>query len=170
MVRSRFGKDLGLPATPSTGCIRYLCTSGPIDHFHDPDAPQPNSIVPACTVVTRDADGSVLLIRRTDNQLWALPGGAMEFGESVSQTAVREVREETGLAVEISGLAGVYTDPHHLIEFSDGEVRQQLSICFTADLEVRFVALVDLDRYEIHPSMRLRIDHALAGRETPYLG
>lgn len=153
-----------------------------IDHFHNPDAPKPNSIVPACTVVTRNAAGSVLLIRRTDNQLWALPGGAMEFGESVSQTAVREVREETGLDVEIIGLVGIYTDPHHLVEFSDGEVRQQFSICFTAELaggviatseessEVRFVAPADLDRYEIHPSMRLRIDHALAGRETPYLG
>jgi len=152
------------------------------DHFHNPDAPAPNSIVAACTVVTRDADGSVLLIRRTDNQLWALPGGAMEFGESVSQTAVREVREETGLEVQISGLVGIYTDPHHLVEFSDGEVRQQFSICFTAERtggtiatsdessEVRFIAPVDLDRYEIHPSMRLRINHALADRETPYLG
>lgn len=153
-----------------------------IDHFHNPDAPKPNSIVPACTVVTRNGDGSVLLIRRTDNQLWALPGGAMEFGESVGQTAVREVREETGLEVKITGLVGIYTDPHHLVEFSDGEVRQQFSICFTAELlggtiatseessEVRFVPPADLDNYEIHPSMRLRIDHALACRETPYLG
>ena len=152
------------------------------DHFHNPNAPKPNSIVPACTVVTRNAQGSVLLIRRTDNQLWALPGGAMEFGESVRQTAVREVHEETGLDVKISGLVGIYTDPHHLVEFSDGEVRQQFSICFTADLaggaiatseessEVRFVAPVDLASFEIHPSMRLRIDHALADRETPYLG
>lgn len=153
-----------------------------IDHFHNPHAPKPNSIVPACTVVARDAHGSVLLIRRTDNKLWALPGGAMEFGENLSQAAIREVHEETGLTVEISGLVGIYTDPHHLVEFSDGEVRQQFSICFTANVvggtiatsdessDVRFIAAADLDRYQIHPSMRLRIEHALAGRETPYLG
>lgn len=152
-----------------------------IDHFHNPQAPAPNSIVAACTVVTRDSEGWVLLIRRTDNQLWALPGGAMEFGETISHTAVREVQEETGLDVEVSGLVGIYTDPCHLVEFSDGEVRQQFSICFTANLiggtiatsdessEVRFIAPLALDSYEIHTSMKLRIHHALAGRETPYL-
>ena len=152
------------------------------DHFHNPNAPAPTSIVPACTVVTRDDKGGVLLIRRTDNQLWALPGGAMEFGESISQTAVREVREETGLDVRVTGLVGIYTDPHHLVEFSDGEVRQQFSICFTAKLtggtiatsdessEVSFIAPEALDDHEIHPSMRLRIEHALEQRAAPYLG
>ena len=153
-----------------------------IDHFHNPSAPEPNSIVPACTVVARDPEGGVLLIRRTDNQLWALPGGAMEFGESVVETAVREVREETGLDVRVNGLVGIYTDPHHLVEFSDGEVRQQFSICFTAELiggtiatsdessDVRFVYPADLDGFDIHPSMRLRIEHGLSEKAAPYLG
>jgi ADP-ribose pyrophosphatase YjhB (NUDIX family) len=153
-----------------------------IDHFHNPEAPTPNSIVPACTVVVRDDEGKVLLIRRTDNQLWALPGGAMEFGENIVETAAREVEEETGLETKVTGLVGIYTDPHHLVEFSDGEVRQQFSICFMADLiggetttsdessEVQFIAPAELDALHIHPSMRLRIDHALEGRETPYLG
>jgi ADP-ribose pyrophosphatase YjhB (NUDIX family) len=153
-----------------------------IDHLHNPDAPAPNSIVPACTVVARNNHGAVLLIRRTDNNLWALPGGAMEFGESITQPAVREVEEETGIQVLITGLVGIYTDPHHLVEFSDGEVRQQFSICFTArptggapttsdeSSDVRYVQPRCLDELEIHPSMRLRIDHALAERTVPYLG
>jgi 8-oxo-dGTP pyrophosphatase MutT (NUDIX family) len=153
-----------------------------VDHFHNPSAPAPNSIVPACTVVARDVKGRVLLIRRTDNLLWALPGGAMEFGEDITQTAIREVEEETGLKVVVTGLVGIYTDPHHLVEFSDGEVRQQFSICFSADpiggqfetseesSDVCFVHPADLDSLEIHPSMRLRIEHALAERAAPYLG
>lgn len=153
-----------------------------IDHFHNPNAPVPNSIVPACTVVACNDQGSVLLIRRTDNNLWALPGGAMEFGESITRTAVREVEEETGIHVLITGLVGIYSDPNHLIEFSDGEVRQQFSICFTArptggsptlsdeSSDVRFIQPRCLDDLDIHPSMRLRIGHALAERSAPYLG
>lgn len=152
------------------------------DHFHNPDAPAPNSIVAACTVFVRDDAGGVLLIQRTDNHLWALPGGAMEFGEDISGAAVREVEEETGLLIRVSGLVGIYTDPNHVVEFTDGEVRQQFSICLTGSLEggeirtsdesshVAFIAPDDLDRLTIHPSMRLRIDHGIAELAAPYLG
>ena len=43
--------------------------------------------------------------------LWGLPGGAMDLGESVGQAVVREVREETGLEVQPTGLVGIYSDP-----------------------------------------------------------
>jgi ADP-ribose pyrophosphatase YjhB (NUDIX family) len=49
-----------------------------IDYHDDPSAPKPNSLVPAVTVVVAREDGALLLIRRTDNGNWALPGGAME--------------------------------------------------------------------------------------------
>ncbi len=152
------------------------------DHFHNPTAPAANSIVAACTVFIRDDSGAVLLIQRTDNQLWALPGGAMEFGENLEMTAVREVEEETGLQIRVTGLVGIYTDPNHVVEFSDGEVRQQFSICLTGALEggeirtsdesshVAFIAPGNLDTLTIHPSMRLRINHGLAELATPYLG
>ncbi|WP_268761704.1 NUDIX domain-containing protein, partial [Frankia sp. AvcI1] len=48
------------------------------DFYNDPAAPKPNSIVPAATVVVPDERGRVLLIRRSDNGRWALPGGQME--------------------------------------------------------------------------------------------
>ncbi|MFD8981492.1 NUDIX hydrolase [Streptomyces sp. NPDC059564] len=153
-----------------------------VDYFDDPNAPEANSIVPSVTVVAVDGGGRILLIHRSDNDLWALPGGGVDTGESVADAAVRETREETGFDVEVTGLVGLYTDPRHVIAYDDGEVRQQFSICFAARIvggerrtsseskEVAFVAPHDLDGMRIHPSMRLRIDHGLARRAEPYIG
>ena len=56
-------------------------------------------------------DGQVLLTKRSDIPVWCLPGGGVEAGESVAQTAVREVLEETGVAVQLTRLVGVYSRP-----------------------------------------------------------
>lgn len=101
------------------------------EYYDDPAAPEPNSLVVAASAVVTDDEGRVLLQRRRDNDLWALPGGGMEMTDSLPGTAVREVKEETGLDVEITGLVGTYTDPRHVIAYSDGEVRRQFNICFT---------------------------------------
>lgn len=88
-------------------------------------------VVPASAVVTDD-EGRVLLERRRDNDLRALPGGGTEMSDSLPGTAVREVKEETGLDVEITGLVGTYTDPRRIIASSDGEACRQFNVCFTA--------------------------------------
>ena len=85
-----------------------------IDYHHDPDAPAANSIVPSVNVAVTNDAGELLLIRRTDNGNWALPGGAVDLGESLAQAAVRETREESGIDCEITGLSGIYTDPGHV--------------------------------------------------------
>ncbi|SNR62414.1 ADP-ribose pyrophosphatase YjhB, NUDIX family [Haloechinothrix alba] len=103
-----------------------------IDYFHDPHAPEANNVVPSVTVGVRDEQGRILLVHKADNDLWALPGGGHDVGESITDTAVREIREETGTDVEITGLVGLYTDPNHVMAYDDGEVRQQFSICFSA--------------------------------------
>lgn len=153
-----------------------------IEHLNNPAAPKANSIVVAVTVHVQDDRGRLLLIRRTDNGLWALPGGAQEFGEYIAETAVRETREETGIDVEVVDVVGIYSNPHHVVEFSDGEVRQQFSICFRArylageptpsneSSQVRWVARDELDSLDINPSMRLRIDHGFENRPKPYIG
>jgi ADP-ribose pyrophosphatase YjhB (NUDIX family) len=86
-----------------------------IDFYDDPAAPAANSLVPSVNVVVTNAVGDVLLIRRSDNQNWAVPGGAIDLGESMVQAAVRETKEETGIDCEITGLVGIYTDPKHVI-------------------------------------------------------
>ncbi len=154
-----------------------------IDHYNDPDAPAANSVVPSTTAVVTDSDGRILLIRRRDNNLWALPGGGMDLGESIEDTARREVREETGLDVEVTDLIGIYTNPHHVMAYDDGEVRQQFSLCYTTRIlggelaiddestDIRWVKSAELAGLPMHPSMRLRIEHYLdRDRTSPYLG
>jgi len=80
-----------------------------IDYYDDPQAPKANSLVPSVNVVVTNEVGDVLLIRRTDNGSWALPGGAVDLGESVAQAAVRETREETGIDCTITGVVRIYS-------------------------------------------------------------
>ncbi|MGW4499496.1 NUDIX domain-containing protein [Micromonospora sp. NPDC004336] len=152
------------------------------EHYHDPNAPKANSIVVAVSVFVRDEHGRVLLIQRTDNGLWSLPGGGQEIGESVAETAVRETQEETGVRVDVTGMVGVYSDPAHVVAYSDGEVRQQFSLCFRAvpaggeltpsdeSRQVRWVARDELGALKIHPSTLLRITHGYEDRPQPYIG
>ena len=151
-----------------------------IDYYHDPDAPPANSIVVAVTAFVLDEAGRLLVIRRTDNDLYAVPGGAQEIGETISHTVVREVHEETGITVRVTGLIGVYSDPAHVIAFSDGEVRQEFSLCFRArpiagrlrtsseSKEVLWVKPAGLNDLNIHPSIRLRIQHGYEHRIEPF--
>ena len=154
-----------------------------IDYFNDPEAPAATSIVPAANVVVVNDAGQILLIQRTDNDNWALPGGAMDLGESLTDTAVRETAEETGVKVEITGLVGIFTDPRHVILYtSNGEVRQEFSVVYTArpvsgeptpgaeSREVKWVEPAAIGSLTMDRSMRMRIDRHLAGNETPHLG
>jgi 8-oxo-dGTP pyrophosphatase MutT (NUDIX family) len=156
---------------------------GRIDYLHDPDAPQANSVVPSVVAFVRNHAGQVLMIRRSDNGRWALPGGGHDVGESISDTVVREVREETGVEVEVVDLSGIYTDPGHVMRYDDGEVRQQFSLCFRArplggelrtseeTTQVRWVDPAELPKLDVHPTMRLRIEHAMdSARTTPHIG
>jgi 8-oxo-dGTP pyrophosphatase MutT (NUDIX family) len=153
-----------------------------IDYHDDPAAPEPNSLVPAVTVVVAREDGAVLLIRRTDNGNWALPGGAIEMRESVTDAAVRETYEETGVKCEVTGLSGIYSDPRHVIHYtSNDEVRREFSIVLTAgpvggeptpseeSREVRWVHPSDLASYTMDRSMRRRVDDYLRGPGTPVI-
>ena len=154
-----------------------------IDFYNDPAAPKANSVVPSANVVVVNDDGAILLIRRSDNDNWALPGGGMDLGESLPATGVRETAEETGIDVEITGLVGIYTDPRHLILYtSNNEVRQEFSVVFTArpiggaptpseeSTEVRWVLPAEIDSLPMDRSMRMRVEQYLNAPETPHLG
>lgn len=154
-----------------------------IDYYDDPDAPRATSLVPSANVVVVNDEGELLMIHRTDNDNWALPGGAMDLGESLIETAVRETKEETGIDCRVTGLVGIYTDPKHVILYtSDNEVRQEFSVVFLAQptgghprpssetREVVWVARRAVGELRMDRSMRLRIQHFLEGQHTPHLG
>ena len=90
-------------------------------------------IITACDAVIFDSPWEkVLLTRRTDNGRWCLPGGAMDPGESASECCAREVLEETGLVVTVGRLIGVYSTPHRITEYADGNRKQALDLVFEA--------------------------------------
>jgi ADP-ribose pyrophosphatase YjhB (NUDIX family) len=125
-------------------------------------SPRIDSLVPSVNVVVANDAADILLIRRTDNGNWALPGGAIDLGESVAQAAVRETLEESGIECSITG-----------------EVRQEFSIALTAralngrptpsseSSEVRWVPASEITGYTMDRSMRIRINDYLARDKSP---
>jgi len=153
-----------------------------IDYYDDPSAPKANSLVPSVNVVVVNDAGDILMIRRTDNDNWAVPGGAIDLGESVGQAAVRETREESGIECEITGIVGIYSDPKHVILYtSNGEARQEFSIVLTArplsgqptpsseSSKVRWVPEPEVPDYTMDRSMRIRINDYLDRKESPVI-
>ena len=65
--------------------------------YYDPEAPKANSLVPSVNVVVVSDADEILMIRRSDNENWAVPGGAIDLGESMTQAAIRETKEESGI-------------------------------------------------------------------------
>ena len=148
---------------------------GRVEYWNDPAAPKPNSLVPACGVLAADDSGRVLLQRRRDTGQWAIPMGKQELGETPSQCAIRETLEETGVLTELTGILGVYSDPRHIVAYSDGEVRQEWELTFlgrpvsgtpTVNNEasdVRWVEPGDLEALDIHPTQWRQLRDWLTG-------
>lgn len=144
-----------------------------IDYFDDPAAPPANSVKPSATAFVLRG-GTVLLTCRSDNGNWSMPGGAHDPGESLSMTAVRETKEETGIDVTLTGVAGIYTDPRHVIHYtSNDEVRQEFTIVYRAQYVageptpssettiVEWVPIDQIDDLKMDRSQRMRIQWAV---------
>ncbi len=123
---------------------------------------------------------------RADDGNWELPGGRIDVGESAPEAAVREVAEEAGVDIELTGLSGVYSDPTSLIVDRDGGVRQQLALCFHAvprggraqerarpdGEETTRAAWFDPARtaeLPMHPAVRLRLRAAVTTPDQLYV-
>ena len=103
-----------------------LAANESVDHLEPLRTPifsRPTPLVVADAAVIDDA-GHILLIQRADNGLWAMPGGALEVGETPAAGAVREALEETGVRCQAVALVGVFDSRlcgtlsrHHLYQF-----------------------------------------------------
>ena len=100
------------------------------DYYYRDDAPAANSIKPAAAVAIINPKRELLMLHRKDNKKWTMPGGTLEFGESMTECALREVKEESSLDVKIIDIIGTYTDPNIRVAYSDGEVRQEFTVVY----------------------------------------
>jgi ADP-ribose pyrophosphatase YjhB (NUDIX family) len=118
----------------------------------------------------------VLLIQRTDDGKWAVPGGAMTAGESLSEACEREVLEETGLKVKVNRLLSVYTSPHRLLTYPDGNKWQPVNLHFEAEIidgeltvneeanSFGFFSHEETNNLDMHGMDRMRVLDGFAGK------
>ena len=121
----------------------------------------------ACAAVIDD--GKILLTKREDFEVWCLPGGHVEDGESMARAAVRETLEETGVEIELSHLVGLYYRQHnwnglamHVACFAAHPVGGSLRPQLEEVLELRYCA-PDALPAEILSGHRRRIADAFSG-------
>jgi ADP-ribose pyrophosphatase YjhB (NUDIX family) len=108
--------------------------------------------LPSVAIALRDADRRVLLARHSEGDVWLLPGGGIEPGETPADAGVREMFEETGLFVRLTGLVGVFGGPEFIVHYRNGHRTSYVAAVFeallrggsptpdsTEVLEVRFV-------------------------------
>jgi ADP-ribose pyrophosphatase YjhB (NUDIX family) len=139
-------------------------------------------LAPTAGVVARDQRGRLLLVQRADDGSWCLPGGRLEPGETWRACAEREFREETGLAVTIGGLLGVYSDPASQIHsYGDGPEVQFVGVVFEGRVDgdsarppddeikaVRYFEVADLPAPLFGPDRPVIAD-ALSGGTGPFI-
>ena len=128
---------------------------------------KPTHRVGAFAIIFDDA-GKVLVSRRVDSGWFNLPGGGVDPDESMPEGLSREVREETGLEVEVGRLVGVYSKPqkHELVlTFRARVIGGTLAPSNEADYHT-WVAVDELDSVKLLPKHRERIDDALRDLDT----
>ena len=138
------------------------------DYSHETEMPNANSMRPAAAVAIIDKE-RILMLKRIDNKKWTMPSGTMELNESLVDCAVREVKEETGLDVEILDVIGTYTDPDIRIGYSDGEIRREFTVvyygkAYNSDVIIddesssyAWIPITNIKNYQMAESQRKRI-------------
>lgn len=123
--------------------------------------------------------GQILLQKRSSTEeLWGFPGGIIELGESAEEAAIREVKEETGLDVEVDSLIGIYTK--YFATYPNGDQAQVILVAFRmsivgGELYIDMKESFDLRFFDVDKTPRLFddtnqavLDDIKAGRAGVY--
>ena len=91
----------------------------------------------------KDSSGRILLQKRSDYGDWGLPGGAMEPGESIEETMIREVKEETGISIKEYNFLSVYTGNRMMYKYPDGNEVVFVMFLFEVKIDEQGILLAD---------------------------
>ncbi|TML86569.1 MAG: NUDIX domain-containing protein [Actinobacteria bacterium] len=89
-------------------------------------------LMPSVSVLVRDGEGRVLLVRHSDSGSWGLVGGAVEVDERPGDAAVRETEEETGLRVDLTGLIAALGGKKFRVTYPNGDETAYVSVVYDA--------------------------------------
>ncbi|MEU9247459.1 NUDIX domain-containing protein [Streptomyces sp. NPDC048385] len=124
---------------------------------------------PGAGLILSDGAGRVLLMRRSGEGTWGIPGGGVEPGEAWSAAALRECREETGWLARIDGLLGVYSDPGTQVHrYPNGALEQLLGVVFRATA-IKRVGVPDNETAELRWVLPDRLPVPLFAPDIPVL-
>jgi ADP-ribose pyrophosphatase YjhB (NUDIX family) len=99
----------------------------------DDSAPTPNQPRRLGVAIAVIRNGTVLVERRSDSDLWAFIGGGVERHETIERAVRREVLEETGLTIlDRLRVCAIYSSPRRITAYPDGNVSQIVTVAFTA--------------------------------------
>lgn len=112
-------------------------------------------------------DGKILLTKRDDFQVWCLPSGGVEEGESLAEAAIRETKEETGIDVELTRLIGVYSrlgglPDVHVVLYEGRPIGGELTLQPGETIDVRYFAIDEIP-YDLAFAHKQRIADAING-------
>ena len=138
--------------------------------------------MPSVSAIIINADGQILLAFHTDRNVWGTIGGAIDPFEQPEEAVAREVREETGLVVEVQGLVGVFSGPEFVVEYPNGDRTLYLSVAYRCRIiggelqpdgeeisEARFFSPEELPMVPMpaHVQILVQAGMAAAGRQCP---
>jgi 8-oxo-dGTP pyrophosphatase MutT (NUDIX family) len=126
--------------------------------------------LPSVATLIRDEDGRILLVRHVEGR-WQLPGGAVDPGERPEEAARREAREEAGIEIETTGIAGVFGGPEYSITYENGDETGWVITVYDARIvsgvpapsddetqDVGWFGPEEIETFEFHPATRRTLE------------